>query len=249
MGAARRRGAHHAQDLGWAGRFCRARGCHVRPLHQRCDARLRGHRGARGVAVASRAASGEHGRVVARVVLVLGAGIATFDTLGYGGPLRSGYRPGEITFSLSAVSANLRFIPAHLIQAMPMLVLGFAAVADIVLRWLRVRRAGGEHAATARRDLAVGLALAASWAAIWSLYATYTWTTAPGLSTLQSTRFYVPALGPIALLGAGLLVRAPRKQPLAAITTLAICATLFWQGARAFHDMYQFHGSTFTFHA
>ena len=239
MGAARRRGEHQAQDLGWAGRLCRARGRYVRSVHRCRDARLRGHRGARGVALASRAASGERSHVITSV-LVFCAGIATFDTLVYGGPLRSGYRPGEITFSLSAVSANLRFMPTHLIQAMPMLVLGFAALAGIILRWLRVRRAGGEHAATARRDLAVGLALAASWAAIWSLYATYTWTTAPGLSTLQSTRFYVPALGPIALLGAWLLVRVPRKQPLAAITTVAICATLFWLGARAFHNMYQF---------
>ena len=172
-------------------------------------------------------------------VLVFCAGIATFDTLVYGGPLRSGYRPGEITFRLSAVGANLRFMPAHLIQAMPMLVLGFAALAGIVLRWMRVRRAGGEHAATARRDLAVGLALAASWVAIWSLYATYTWTTAPGLSTLQSTRFYVPALGPIALLGAWLLVRVPRKQPLVAVVMLLIVGTLFWLGGRAFHNMYQ----------
>jgi hypothetical protein len=173
-------------------------------------------------------------------VSVFCAGIAIFDTLIYGGPLRSGYRPGEITFSLSAVSANLRSMPTHLIQAMPMLVLGLAALAGIVLLWLRVRRAGGEHAATARRDLAVGLALAASWAAIWSLYATYTWTTAPGLSTLQSTRFYVPALGPIALLGAWLLARRPRKQPLAAVTMFLILGTLFWLGAQAFHDMYQF---------
>jgi hypothetical protein len=171
--------------------------------------------------------------------LVFCAGIAIFDTLVYGGPLRSGYRPGEITFSLSAVSANLRFMPTHLIEAMPMLVLGFAALAGIVLRWLRIRRAGGEHAPTARRDLAVGLALAASWAVIWSLYATYTWTTAPGLSTLQSTRFYVPALGPIALLGAWLVVRLPRKQPLVAMVMLLIVGTLFWLGARAFHDMYQ----------
>ena len=173
-------------------------------------------------------------------VFVFCAGIATFDTLVYGGPLRSGYRPGEITFSLSAVSANLRSMPTHLIQAMPMLVLGLAALAGIVLRWLRLRRAGDEHAATARRDLAVGLALAASWAAIWSLYATYTWTTAPGLSTLQSTRFYVPALGPIALLGAWLLVRVPRKQPLVAMIMFLIVGTLFWLGAQAFHNMYQF---------
>jgi hypothetical protein len=172
-------------------------------------------------------------------VFVFCAGIATFDTLVYRGPLRSGYRPGEITFSLSAVSANLRSMPAHLIQAMPMLVLGLAALAGIVLLWLHARRAGGEHAATARRDLAVGLALGAAWAAIWGLYATYTWTTPPGLSTLQSTRFYVPALGPIALLGAWLLVRLPRKRPLAAMIVLVSVGTLFWLGAQAFHDMYQ----------
>jgi hypothetical protein len=172
-------------------------------------------------------------------VCVFCAGIATFDTLIYGGPLRSGYRPGEITFSLSAVSANLRLMPTHLIQAMPVLVLGLAALAGIVLLWLHARRAGGERAGRARRDLAVGLALAAAWAAIWCLYATYAWTTVPGLSTLQSTRFYVPTLGAIALLGAWLLVRTPRKQPLVAITTFLIVGTLFWLGGRAFHDMYQ----------
>jgi len=167
------------------------------------------------------------------------AGIATFNTLIYGGPLRSGYRPGEITFSLSAVSANLRLMPTHLIRAMPMLVLGLAGLASIVLRWLRARRAGDEHAAIARRDLAIGLALAACWAAIWSLYATYGWTALPGLSTLQSVRFYVPALGAMALLGAWLLVRMPRKRPLAAMTTVVVCASLFWLGAQAFSDMYQ----------
>ena len=172
-------------------------------------------------------------------VCVFCAGVATFDTLIYGGPLRSGYRPGEITFSLGNVSANLRVMPTHLIQAMPKLVLGLAALAGIVLVWLSARRAGGERAATARRDLAVGLALAASWAAIWNLYATYAWTAVPGLSTLQSARFYVPALGAIALLGAWLLVRMPRKQPLVAVTMLLIVGALFWQGAGAFHDMYQ----------
>jgi hypothetical protein len=172
-------------------------------------------------------------------VFVFCVGIATFDTLVYGGPLRSGYRPGEITFTLSAVSANLRSMPAHLIQAMPMLVLGLAALASIVAVWLRVRRAGGERAPTARRDLAVGLALAASWAAIWGLYATYTWTAALGLSTLQSIRFYVPALGPMVLLGAWLLVRLPRKQPVVAMIVLVSVGALFWLGARAFHDMYQ----------
>jgi hypothetical protein len=130
-------------------------------------------------------------------------------------------------------------MPAHLIQAMPMLVLGLAALAGIAVTWLRGRRVGGQQAATARRDLAVALALAACWAGIWVLYATYTWTAAPDLSTLQSARFYVPALGAISLLGAWLLVRVPRSQPLAAITTLAIVAALFGLGNWAFHDMYQ----------
>jgi hypothetical protein len=173
-------------------------------------------------------------------VCVFGTGAAIFDTLIYGGPLRSGYRPGEITFSLSAISPNLRYMPAHLIRAMPMLVLGLAALAGIAVAWLRGRRAGGERAALARRDLAAGTALAAPWGAIWALYATYTWTAAAGLSTLQAARFYVPALGAISLLGAWLLVRVPRRLPLAVITTFAVVAALFGLGGWAFHDMYQF---------
>ena len=172
-------------------------------------------------------------------VCVFGTGAAIFNTLIYGGPLRSGYRPGEITFSPSAISPNLRYMPAHLIQAMPVLVLGLAALAGIAVVWLRGRRAGGERAALARRDLAVAIALAASWGAVWVLYATYTWTAAADLSTLQAVRFYVPALGAISLLGAWLLVRVPRRLPLAAITTFAVVAALFGLGGWAFHDMYQ----------
>ena len=183
------------------------------------------------------------GRVVAwwlASACVFGTGVAIFNTLIYGGPLRSGYRPGEITFSLSTIGDNLRYLPAHLIQAMPLLVLGLGALAGIAATWLRGRRAGSQQAAAAKRDLAVALALAACWAAVWVLYATYTWTAAPGLSTLQAVRFYVPALGAISLLGAWLLVRVPCKQPFIAITTLAVVAALFGLGGWAFHDMYQF---------
>ena len=169
---------------------------------------------------------------------VSGAGVAIFGTLIYGGPLRSGSRPGEITFSLAALGPNLRYVPAHLIQAMPVLVLGLAALAGTAVAWLR-RRAGGPQAAAARRDLAVAVALAACRAGIWVLYATCTWTAAPGLSTLQAARFYMPAVGAISLLGAWLLVRVPRSQPLAAITTLAAVAALSGLGSWAFHDMYQ----------
>jgi hypothetical protein len=123
---------------------------------------------------------------------------------------------------------------------MPVLVLGLGALAGIAVTWLRGRRAGGQQAAAAGRDLAVALALAACWAGIWVLYATYTWTAVPDLSTLQAARFYVPPLGAISLLGAWLLVRVPRRQPAVVVTTLVVVAALFGLGSWAFHDMYQF---------
>jgi hypothetical protein len=166
-----------------------------------------------------------------------GAGVAVFDDLVYGGPLKTGYRPGEIQFSLSAIGPNLRYMPAHLLEAMPMLVLALAAATWIIARWAQLRRAGNEPAAGARRDLAVGLALAASWFGIWGLYAAYTWTANGILTTLQSARFYVPAIGAIALLGAWLLVRVPRRPALAAATSVAVVATMFGLGLWSFGDM------------
>jgi hypothetical protein len=179
-------------------------------------------------------------------VVVFGGGVAIFDDLVYGGPLKSGYRPGEISFSLSAVLPNLRYMPAHLIEAMPMLVLGLTGLGWIAGRWARLRRAGGEHAAGARRDLAVGLALAASWSSVWGLYAAYIWTAHPGGGTLQVVRFYVPALGAIALLGAWLLVQigtrlAARAHPAPlALTSAALVVAVFGLGAWSFTTMRDF---------
>src|SRR6478672_217456 len=44
-------------------------------------------------------------------VVVFGAGVALFDDLVYGGPLTTGYRPGEVTFALGAIGLNLRHMP------------------------------------------------------------------------------------------------------------------------------------------
>jgi hypothetical protein len=173
-------------------------------------------------------------------VVVLAAGVGVFDDLAYGGPLKSGYPPGDVVFNVSAVLTNFRDMPKHLIEAVPMLVLGLAALIGIVWRRLRLRRAGDEQAAVARRDLAVGLALAASWFSVWGLYAAYTWTTQSGLSSLQVVRFYAPALGAIALLGAWLLVRVPRKASLAAVTTAAVVAAMFVLGLWSYNTMRQF---------
>jgi len=184
-------------------------------------------------------------------VVLFAVGVAAFDDLVYGGPFKSGYRPGEITFSLGAIGPNLRYLPRHLIAAMPMLVLGLAALAWIIARWVKLRRAGGEQASPAggeqaggaRRDLAVGLALAAAWFSVWGLYAAYTWTAMPGLSSLQDVRFYLPAIGPIALLGAWLVMRVarlPRRASLAAVTSAAVVAAMFGLGIWSFTNMRAF---------
>src|SRR5437764_8391141 len=92
-------------------------------------------------------------------VAVFGAGVAIFDDLLYGGPLTTGYQPGEVTFALGAIGPNLRLMPAHLIQAMPMLVLGLIALAWIIVRWLMLRGADGQPGGVARRALSVGHAV------------------------------------------------------------------------------------------
>jgi hypothetical protein len=175
-------------------------------------------------------------------VVVFGAGVALFDDLVYGGPLTTGYRPGEVTFALGAIEPNLRHMPAHLLQAMPMLVLALIALAWIILRWLIVRRRGGEVGAGARRDLWVGISLAASWLAIWGLYSAYTWTTDPTSVTVQVVRFYLPAIGAIALLGAWLVTRIPGRAWLRGMSSTAVIAALFGVGVWSFYATYAAFG-------
>jgi hypothetical protein len=170
-------------------------------------------------------------------VAVFGAGVAVFDDLVYGGPLTTGYPPGEVTFGLGAIGPNLQDMPAHLMQAMPMLVLGLAALAWIIVRGLVLRRADGLAGAVARRDLWVGLALAASWLAIWGLYCAYSWTNDPSENTLQAARFYVPAIGAIVLLGAWLVTRIPGRAWLAGVMSAAVITAMFGLGVWSFHAM------------
>jgi hypothetical protein len=172
-------------------------------------------------------------------VAVFGAGVAIFDDLVYGGPLTTGYQPGEVTFRLGAVEPNLRIMPVHLMQAMPFLVLGLVALAWIIARWLVLRRVGGQAGLAARRDLWVGLALFASWFTLWGLYFMYTWTADDSTTvTVQAVRFYVPAIGAIALLGAWLVTRIPGRAWLAGLTSAAVITALFGLGVWSFYAMY-----------
>lgn len=183
-------------------------------------------------------------------VVVFGAGVAVFNSLVYGGPLKTGYRPGEITFALSAIGANLRYMPAHLMSAMLFLVIGLLALAWITGAWAWSRRASaaGGQRAQARRDPLVAVALFASWLAVWGLYAAYTWTAHPFGGTLQSVRFYVPALGAISLLGAWLVTRVPGQRAgratLAAIVVVLVIAGMFTLGARSYNDMLSVNGGS-----
>jgi hypothetical protein len=139
-----------------------------------------------------------------------------------------------------------------------MLVLGLAGLVWIAARWAALRRASGEQAIIARRDFAVGIALAVSWFGVWALYAAYTWTAAPGLSTLQAARFYVPAIGAISLLATWLVIHAsrlaaasplahalcrahmPGRASVAAMTSAAVVAAMFGLGLWSFSDMRAF---------
>jgi hypothetical protein len=176
-------------------------------------------------------------------VAVFGAGVAIFDDLVYGGPLTTGYRPGEVTFGLAAIVPNLRIMPAHLMQAMPMLVFGLIALAWIIVRWLVLRPVGGQAGAVPRRDLWVGLALAASWFAVWGLYSAYTWTADdPTMVTVQVVRFYVPSIGAISLLGAWLVTRIPGRAWRAGLTSAAVTTAMFGLGVWSFYAMYAAFG-------
>lgn len=170
-------------------------------------------------------------------VAAFGIGLALFDDLVYGGPLKSGYPPYAVTFDLGAIGPNLRIMPADLMQAMPTLVLGLIALMWMVARWVRLRQVDGERGAVARRDLWVAASLGGSWFAIWALYSAYAATTEGGNVAVQNARLYVPAIGAISLLAAWLLTRIPSRAWRATVTS-AVVVGLFAVGVSGFHAMY-----------
>jgi hypothetical protein len=176
-------------------------------------------------------------------VVVFSVSVAVFDDRVYGGPLTTGYQPGEVTFSLGAAGPNLRMMPRHLLQGLPVMILGFLALVWIAARGLVRWRADGEAGMAARRDLWVGVSLTASWLAMWGLYSTYTWTTDPTSVSVQVVRFYVPATGAICLLSAWLVTRIPGRRPLrAGLTSAVVVAAMFVLGVWSFHAMYAAFG-------
>ena len=115
-----------------------------------------------------------------------------------------------MTFATSAIAPNVERMPSRLIASMPLSILALvAAPLD--------RDSGEDELATetsdSARDGAVALVLAVGWLAMWALYLAYTWTVAATLgpsNPVHVIRFYLPALGLLALLAAWFVMRLPR---------------------------------------
>ena len=213
-------------------------------------------------------------------LIVVGVTVALFNSHFYGGATKTGYGAGEITFSLSAISPNLRIMPKLLVEAVPGVFLGLVALVWMAVRALRSRSAStpAEVARRWRRDAVVGGWLALGWLAIWGLYSAYTWTAqmgggglgghaggpgslptgsrlpsgahgptgfrlpagfrlpsgahaavgamAAGGNSIHLIRFYLPAIGLIALLGAWLLVQLPKWLPAIILAGLGVAGVL-----------------------
>lgn len=167
---------------------------------------------------------------------LFGAGLLTFNALVYGSALATGYTTGQITFSFGAIGPNLLGMPLRLLGAMTMVVPATVAVAWIIWRAWRAR--GGRRApgtawwAAARRDGLVACVLLAGWVAVWGVYLAYTWTVGQGSGDpVHVIRFYLPAMGMTALLGAWTLTRIPRS---AAVPMLVLSLGV---GLVSFHAM------------
>ena len=166
------------------------------------------------------------GSVVAFAVVVL-----SFNEWAYGHATSTGYSAGEITFSWSALWPNLKGMPSRLATSMPMWLLALGALVWIGVNLARHRHGAGS--AAARRDAVVALVLASGWFAIWFLYLNYTWTAnmvggagPGGGGVVHVIRFYLPALGLIALLATWLLVRLPRVIGWLGVSVLVLAAVL-----------------------
>jgi hypothetical protein len=176
-------------------------------------------------------------------VVVFGAMVLIFDTIFYGHPTKTGYANGEITFSMSSIIPNLKHMPNQLVHAIPAIVLALAGLVWMAVRLIRRRRATTASTLRdqARRDGLIGLFLAAGWLGLWGLYSAYTWTAqmgggvaaggsfpggralggrilgggfpGGGGGSIHVIRFYVPAIGLVALLAAWFVMQLPRWLP------------------------------------
>ena len=201
-----------------------------------------------------------------------------YNAVYFDGPFSTGYNASTVQFSTSAISPNLRIMPGRLWQAMPVFVVGLAAIAVMIavqiIHAVRVRSTNSTLSETENTDNAgeptaapasdqpidpspatvdrwIGSFLVVTWAATWVMYSAYEWTAnlgggfaggraggapsfggggGPAMGAMSqlvysTVRFYLPALGAIALLVAWLFTRMP-----AVIGVLALVALFAFGG-------------------
>jgi hypothetical protein len=162
-----------------------------------------------------------------------GFGVAAllFNHWAYGSATSTGYSSGEISFSFSAFWPNLKTMPGQLLVSIPVAIVAYLSLVWIIVRFVQHRR--GNDPATSRlvrRDLLIAVVLAAGWLGMWLLYLNYTWTAdqlgggGHGSITVHVIRFYLPALGMIALLATWLLTRLRLWITWPIIAALAVAA-------------------------
>ena len=168
-------------------------------------------------------------------VALLVAALALFNHAFYGSAFATGYSSGVITFSLASIAPNLTHLPLLLVQAMPLLVLASVAVVWCAVRVIQAVRNVVEPDVRARwlRDGWICAALAAGWLGLWALYAAYDWTARmavnDGGGSVHLIRFYLPSLGPIALLATWFVMQIPRWIAPVVVVGLFVAGVLSFQ--------------------
>ncbi|MCX7619632.1 MAG: hypothetical protein N2037_02165 [Acidimicrobiales bacterium] len=182
------------------------------------------------------------------------AALVTYNVKVFGKIVATGYEytaGGNPEWELASVADNLRVMPGRLLAAVPIwpaavVALGVLAV-GVARHRSRARHAtvgrGPGHAADSgspdaletapSADSWVAPMLATWWASVWGLYAFFGWThdaVPEGAHFIIATRFYLPAMGAIAMLVAWLLARMPR------VSGFMIIAGLFIIGGISFVD-------------
>jgi hypothetical protein len=165
------------------------------------------------------------------VVVAFALGDLELNHVLYGGYVTTGYPSGLITFGTSAIIPNLERLPWLLVESMPMVLLALTTLACIAVSSVARRASDGTMTRSdpRRQDALVALVLTAGWFSVWGLYATYTWTVGQTLGhviAIHVVRFYVPALGLVALLAAWLISRLPRWTGVAVL--VLVCGLGVW---------------------
>jgi hypothetical protein len=167
-------------------------------------------------------------------VVLFGLGVLAFDRWAYGKATSTGYANGEISFSFSSFWANLKGMPRYLTTSMPLWIVAALGAVWLLVRYVRHRTSDDSLSDSTRRDAVVGLVLAVAWLGLWFLYLNYTWTVSQvsgagigaGSLTVHVIRFYLPALGPLALLATWTLTRMTKPIAWPLLGVIVISALL-----------------------